>query len=379
MISVSPARRRADEFAALVDGSSGDGDTRFGDLLQLVAELREAPSTTPRPEFVLALREQLMAAADEALVPTSHKLALPAQPRTRRDRRVAIAVGAFALVGASSTVAVASQNALPGDALYPIKRAIESAQTSLQTDDSARAEQILDNASGRLDEARALALRDSAESQAAIPDTLDDFVTQANQAADSLLGQYAATQDPDHITELRDFTRDSLDILAELKAVVPADLTDELDAAVAALLAIDSRAVDACPQCGGLLDIPGILLSGATISTLPTIEPRHTIEAQADGGQTPPAKGAVADLLDQLPLIGSQGGTTGTPGLPGSEDPSSPGDPTSEVPTDPTDPIGQVLEGVLGTDGQLLTGDNAVGGLLDPLLGGLVGENDLLP
>lgn len=367
MIPVSPARRRAEGFAALVDGGSGPGDSRDVALLELVAELRSVPAVSPRPEFVADLRAQLLAAADEALVATEQRLTLPTHPRTRRDRRIALAAGTLALVGGTASVAVASQGALPGDALYPIKRVLESTRTSLEADDTARAEQILDHASSRLDEARALALRNDAESRSSIPDALDDFVTQANQAADGLLGEYAETGDTAYIEDLRAFADVSLDELAALKSLLSGDFTGDVDEATNALLAIDSRALEACPECGGLLDLPAILASAPTSEDKlpPVVEPRRYLVPGDEGGQTAPALGPVEDLISQLPLVGAPagpGGGTQTP-APGT---GAPQPPTAE---DPTGALDGVIGGPTGTDGEVLTGEDALTGLLDPLLG----------
>jgi hypothetical protein len=381
MISVSPARRRAEEFAALVDGLSGAGDSRFSELLELVGELRDLPAATPRAEFVSDLRSQLMAAADEALSPLDSRLALrgPAAPATtrRRDRRLAVAAGAIVAIGATSSVAVAAQSALPGDALYPIKRVLESARTSVEADDSARAEHILASASDRLEEAEALALRDSAESKAAMPDTLHDFVTQANQAADLLISEYDQSGDVDHILELRGFTADSLDLLAALKPELPADLSDELQAAVDALLAIDARALDACPDCGGLLELPLALVSGGAVSDPaigPSIAPRTTLEAPSTSPRT--SSDPVEALIANLPLLGP----TVAPKLPPvglDSDPGTSGDDTEVPPADPVAPLEDVTDPVLGDDG-LLTGDNALANLLAPVVDPLTGGSGLL-
>ncbi len=51
------------------------------------------------------------------------RLTVPA--RTRRDRRVGIALGAVAIVGATPRWPLPRRGALPGDALYPVKRVIE--------------------------------------------------------------------------------------------------------------------------------------------------------------------------------------------------------------------------------------------------------------
>ena len=66
-------------------------------------------------------------------------------------------------------MAVASQTALPGDALYPLKRGIESAHAQLTFDRAARGRVLLDNASTRLDEVAELS-RTGASADAGRPD-----------------------------------------------------------------------------------------------------------------------------------------------------------------------------------------------------------------
>jgi hypothetical protein len=375
MSSVIPGRRRADEFAALVDGRSAAEQLRHSDLLRIVADLRELPTAAPRPEFVTSLRASLMAAADDALVSLGTRLALPVTTRSRRDRRVALAAGAVALVGATSSMAVAAQSALPGDALYPIKRVLESAETSMASDNSARAEKVIDNATGRLDEVEALALRNSAESRAALPDTLDDFVTQANQAGGLLIDEYAESGDATHITELRTFISTSLDRLASLDAQFPAALRDELVKAVVALLALDMRALAVCPSCGSLLDLPLNLLPMVSASSS-QIGQRPAISGPTQEGQTPPDPNAVGDLIGHLvpPTVEtdqparSDGGSSDG-GSSDGDDPAVPTDPVTEPVDDLTDtllqnltssgdPLSTLLNGVvttvIGEDGQLL-------------------------
>ena len=47
------ARRRAEEFDSLVEGTStGRDDARYADFLDIVAQLRSAPEPVARPEFV---------------------------------------------------------------------------------------------------------------------------------------------------------------------------------------------------------------------------------------------------------------------------------------------------------------------------------------
>ena len=144
------ARRSAEEFDAALSRPLTEQDAQsFAALLAVVRDLQAIPAPAPRAEFVSDLRERLLAEADTALLPQAarpltaeeQRLVLPVRPH-RRDRRLAAALGAAALVGATTSMAVAAQTALPGQSLYPVKRAIENAQTGLARDDTARAFQV---------------------------------------------------------------------------------------------------------------------------------------------------------------------------------------------------------------------------------------------
>jgi len=370
MTSVSPARRRAEEFASLIDGRGGNSRP-FSEQLDIVALLQSVPAPLPTRTYVDELRASLMSAADTLLVPVESRLSLPvreASPR-RRDRRIAVAVTTLAILGGSTGVSFAAQNALPGDSLYPIKRILESARTSLSSTDQARADRMMGLAEGRLDEAQALALRDSAESQAAIPTALEDFVAQASQAANTLLGEFAETGDNAPVMELRDFTKDSLDVLAGLKALVPAEFADNFDAAVNALLSIDERTLQACPDCGGLLDIPAILLSGAAIDPS-AVSPRTALDPKPDTAASAGSTDPIAALLGQLPALGSTTKGSTAPAPTGS--PSAA--PSAGTSTSTTGPLSGILDPD-GTDGPL---QDPLGNLLNPLLDPLLGTNGLL-
>ncbi len=355
MISVGTARR-AEEFAAIVDGGATSG-ARDASLLEFVAALRQTVPVEARADFVADLRSRLMAEADTALSPTDARLTLPVRTRTRRDRRIAVAAGIAVFVGGTSSMAVAAQNALPGDALYPIKRILESAETSLTVDDEQRATQMLDNATGRLAEAEALALRNNAESHAALPDTLDEFVEQANDAADILLEEYEQTGDTESIEELRSFTEDSLSMLTDLSAVIPDTLRGLVAWAVEQLAAIDERAQAACPTClGGITEIPSNLISGSLLPVT-AVAPQATLEpekaTESDLGEL------VGPLLEE-PVVEEPTGDNETPVV------------------EEEDPVKEIAKDVLG-DGKTV---GPLGGLLDPVLiaalDPLLGENGLL-
>ena len=273
------ARRRAEEFDALVSGASSttprpplterDAE-RFADLLAVVDDLRAVPEVVPRPAFTAALRERLMLEADTVLVAQTARaraeearLVLPTRPRAR-DRRLATLLGGAALIGATTSMAVAAQTALPGDSLYPVKRAIEDARTGLANDDADRGARLLAHAGGRLDEVDELARTSAPLRSAAVADTLVTFDEQATEAAEVLLEAYAESGDEQVIRSLRSFAATGLDQLSTLEGRIPDSARDELVAAGRTLAEIDARAAAACPECGGdAATLPPFLLTAS--------------------------------------------------------------------------------------------------------------------
>jgi len=379
MKPVFAARRRAEEFAALVEDPStaGPDEARYSELLEVVAALGETRAPEARPEFVADLRARLLAEAETALVPVdTSRLTLPPRHKAR-ERRLAVAVGGLALVGATTSMAMAAQSSLPGDSLYPVKRAIEDVRTGLSVGEGQKGSAMLANAGDRLDEATQLSHGDRAQDDLAVADTLNDFTDQAAQASDLLLGDYQQTGNQASIDQLRAFTARSLDQLTALESVVPADARDELMHAAQVLITIDDATHQACPSCdgGGITQIPPVFTpaSAATGNPFTTSQPaahhgRHRHGSKAgDGtpnlpsvGQGPLPPGSVTDPVT--------GGTTGG----GDQSGSSPTDPITSLtdgltgggsqPTsspdvpgvkntvkDVTNDVGQILDGATGT------------------------------
>jgi hypothetical protein len=393
MTPVFATRRRAEEFGALVQAPAieGSADPRYGDLLRVVGTLRDTAPVTARPEFVADLRERLLTAADTALastgaaaVPTElDRLTLPPR-RSSRERRIAAAVGGLALVGATTSMAMAAQDALPGDALYPVKRAIENAQTGIQFGEGDKGVTLLANASDRLHEISALSEDASGEDTVMIADTLVAFSDQASAASDLLLSDYAQTGDQASITGLRDFTAISLEELTALEPQVPDAAQDELVRAAQLLVEIDAAAQQACPICAGsgITEIPRIFVptsanfavpdpTGSTAQApagqkpgaqprqggpsggepaVPTLDPgklpsgsvlQPSPNPDPKGGQQPAPSNEdpIGDLADQL----TNGGSTGT------SNPASPdlGDVAQDV-DDVVDGVGEVVDPITG-------------------------------
>lgn len=372
MSPVFAARKRAEEFDSLLRGTStGPADPeRYADLLELVGALRETAPVEPRPAFVADLRERLMTAAETELAGAApsvqDRLTLPR--RSPRERRLAIAVGGFAVVGATTSMAVAAQSALPGDVLYPLKRAIENAHTGLSVDDEQKGSTLLANASGRLEEVDRLT-RDTDRADldvAAVQQTLADFTAQATEASDLIIAAYDAGGDQDAITELQQFTDASFAVLNQLAATADDEVRDALVPVGNALAAIEVALQQACPTCvDAVTQLPQWLLTGAQATTSSLDDLLGTTEEVAStngpkSGQGTGSKGATG------PKSTSQSGS-GEPDTTGK-------DPLITLPS--TGPTGGAGGGggtgsTGGKDGKNGQGDgNAVSDLVDGLLGG---------
>ena len=407
MTGLFSTQRRAEEFEAILSRSSGTPLTdreveRFAALLTLVTDLRAVPEVTPRPEFAGSLRERLMVEAETVLLPrpTASSLAPErlSMPTRGRDRRFAVLLGGAALVGATATMAVAAQTALPGESLYSVKRGIEAAEVRLAGDDATRGRALLANAESRLTEIEALTSQDQDDrsAQQAVPDTLDAFTAQSDEGVRSLLTAYAQSGSESDVERAREFTSASLERLGALEGQVPESARDELVAAGRTLTDLDLEAGIACPACaGGISTTPPFLLSSAPIDLTSGLDADDTtLEAAPISGQdvtgiTVP-EGLQPGSQPTTQLSPPTKSPTLTPTQPveepvkettdGVKDPLK--DPVKDVTDTVTDTTGGVTDTVTDTAGGVtetldeVTG-GAVGGLsggLDDATGGLIGE-----
>ena len=377
------ARRRAEEFNSLVEHASTREltDARYVDVLELVEAMRHVAPVQARPAFVADLRDRLMIVAETALAPSTDaqlKARLTVAPRrTPRERRIAVAMGGFAIVGATTSMAVAAQTALPGDTLYPLKRALENAQAGVQVDEGDKGSTLLANASGRLEEVDELSREKRDSATLAIAETLQAFTTQATEASDLLLASYASTGQEGSISELRTFTADSMAVLEQLESLVPEGARGALIQAAQVLTQIDQQAVALCPTCvvKGLTEIPDFVFNpvGDFVNggTEPAAAGQPSGTSTDEGGK--PGKGRKGDQ-------GQQGGApapepTQAPVIQQPEAPAP-----SEAPSggnDDDDPITDLTDGLTGGGSapspSVPTSEPDLGEVLDETVDGVVG------
>ncbi|MER7588255.1 DUF5667 domain-containing protein [Micromonospora sp. NPDC127501] len=171
------SRRRAERFAQLLDEANGARRHHVrsrvdGQLAPLVAVGQrlsvDPPAVEVDQDFRTGLRAMLLATAEreglgstpaavsEPAATTTRGRLLPAVTARRARARGAILVGVAAGAIAVSGISAASENAVPGDALYGMKRSTERAQLALASSDISRGQLFLDFARTRVGEAAKL-------------------------------------------------------------------------------------------------------------------------------------------------------------------------------------------------------------------------------
>jgi len=394
-------RQRAEELAALVDGSTplreatSPATERLVGVVQLLRAAGDEPGSRPRDAFAVELRELLMAEASTVLTRENAGLALPARPRGTRERRLVAVATAAVLLGGTAGMATAAQSALPGQALYPVKRGIEKAQTQLSLSTEGRGRDLLKQADDRLLEAQALLAEDSATDTPRVPGTLDDFVGSAGRGADLLLASYQDSRDPATVAAVRSFAATALDRISAMSSTAPSEAQPGLRDAALALRRIDARARGLCDACSDLptLAVPRVFLTSAEVeramarfrvaqpdNSHPVVASKQDVHRavtrRPSGSSTAPASGTSSSTR-AAPSAPS--GPSGPPVPRATETPQPPASgevvPGVPVPTLPAAPVTPKLPsvtdlGVTGlTDG---LGDTVETLLPDPGTGGLL-------
>ena len=374
----------------------------------LVSALAALPSPEPRPEFRAELRAQLVAITPriigESAAPTVPLPVLVAsgKPTAEGRRRPRHADGAFARlrslpIGRPFRVAVAvvatfavllggavwmSRKALPGDALYGLKRASETVQLNLAGSDTAKARDLLDFAATRADEVQGLLSRAGVSGTGAVAAGLDahtaSLIKSTLASADSdvksasslLSTQAVQTKTTKPLNVLTQWAPSQISRLNSIAAAMPdTSLRARTESSADLVSAAVSRAEQLAPKVssgcasGTSTDSLGPLpQAGCGItSVLPS-----TVGGQPSSSPAPSAPGHTnaSGNGQNVSIVPNRGGTSTGPPATGSESPTSGLHLPSLLPSlTPSLPIGISSCGIAATLGPIGIGIGLCSGL----------------
>ncbi|MEU7527323.1 DUF5667 domain-containing protein [Saccharothrix sp. NPDC042600] len=298
-------------------------DAEFADELAVVALLRAAAATSGPDEAARArMRERVLGASPS--------------PPTKLDRRgprggargrlaVALAAALCLVLSLAGMSLLLSRDALPGDALYGVKRTAESASLGLTFGEESKGYKRLEFAAARVSEMETLAdrYRDSGGGPlGGYLTALADFDADA-AAGSRVLAAFGSNSDQRALTGLRDWAVSQTTRLGDLRGRLPVPAADRAGTSLDLLDRIARRATDlaartACATVttGQTDDVGPVPATGecAPPSTAPSPSPTEqpsVLVSTPGGGPTTPGGEPTAP-------------PAATPGTPGTQDPSLP-------------------------------------------------------
>lgn len=237
---------------------------------------------------------------------------------SRRRRIVAeVLAAAVALAIALGGIGMLlSKNAVPGDALYAVKRAGESAELGLAFGDSAKAQKHLEFAGKRLTELSALGHAGAGAYQS----TLADFQHEA-KAGTAELTRFATQGSGRRLDQLRSWSLDQRTKLLTARPAVPAAALNQFTSSAELLSRIEARAQTLMAR-----------LDCFEITTGQTDD----LGAVPQSGSCEPPSDAITGSRPLLPLPAVPGSQAAPPQQMSTSVPSAP--PSTATPTPPVPP-----------------------------------------
>lgn len=266
-------RRRAERLAQLLDEAKGARrhhtrttlDDSLTDLVSVGQRLGELPiRVEAQQEFRDGLRAMLMATIERDGIGVTAKVTEPEPTRrtglrslrrpagsrpavSRRTRtRGAIVVGLAAGTLALSGMSAASGGAMPGDALYSVKRSTEKAQLALAGSDISRGQLYLEFARTRLDEAQAV------KDPTGLSSVLDDMDGETLEGVRLLTATAVTRKDTTALDAIDGFVTNQRGAAERLKTGTGGDARTRASQSVTLLDEIDrrSKALRPLVKCG---------------------------------------------------------------------------------------------------------------------------------
>jgi hypothetical protein len=338
---------------ALTSGDLSHLNDDTADLVRTAQALTRSAMAEPSLEFRAGLRDTLMAEAADVLVAQPH--AAPTEPTTitaepgRPVRRRLVGLTA-ALVTAVGSVGMISSSAtaVPGDVLYPIKQGVESVQLTLHRGDTARGEFQLDQARERLAEASWL---DAHDQDDRVAEVLETFTSQASAGSSDLFAAYGVERDTQSIDTVNDFAAGAAVMLGTMSDDLPADAQAALASAADAITGLASQASVLCTACSPAE------LSSLIAAVDAAVKNSDAATSTSEGSAPDSTPGSVT-----VPKTDSNGSPAKQPAKQPAKTPATPV-PTPTSLKELTDPL---IGGLLGDENQ----EGLVPSVLDGLLGG---------
>lgn len=400
MVTLSSRRERVEQLAGYLDGTLPDDAVR-SDVRRLATlagtvtaeieppRLSEAERDRIRTRIMAAVHTDLQA-ADAVRTGTA---------RAPRSARAAVATGVASVLIGTGGVAVAAQEALPGDALYGIKQATESVRVAAAGDATEQGRLELALAAERLDEVTAAVDRGGARDDALI-DTLQRMDARSAAGAETLVRIADTSGDRELLDEVEDFIARQAGGLFEVFDRLPVQVRPHAEDSLATLRAIRDELVG--PALGTDRDVASAELAAAIDALLRSapLPPAPALESPSGGGTDEPSNAgsraptSTSGSTDQAPAApvtpedsdvpalpvpapdrtttsgGDGGDRTLVPRLPGPLD--DVGRTVDDTVGGVLDSTGKLLDDTTGAVGDVVEGvGDAVGGVLDSTLGGV--------
>jgi hypothetical protein len=356
---VSASRRaRAEQLAQVLDGDLALSDAR-AEVRGLAELAGNVADDLPRPELPDDVRDRIRdrVMAEVHLGLDDERTTAP----TRVGRpRAAVATGLASLLIASSGVAVAAQEALPGDALYGIKKATESIRVAVAgaPADVGRLELAL--AAERLQEIRSAAANGDVAASHYV-DTMREMDRLTVAGVDGLTTLSQETDDSELLLEAARFTDTQFAGLSEVFRDLPVTVRPNAEDSLALLRELRGQRIDPllerCEECRDLL-APAGTTTGAIVDPLvsdplpaaPVPPPEEPTPPSSDepaprGPTTDPAPAPPAPRTEvEVPEVQVPGTGDGSREEPRRVVPRLPG-PLDDVGGAVDDTVGPVLDG----------------------------------
>lgn len=236
MVTLSNRRERADQLAQVLEGRL-DATEAPRDVRQLATLASTVTTELTIPVLEAEARDRIRTRILAEIHTEAHAAAAGAVDARRTRRRVVVATGVASVLVGASGMAVAAQQALPGDALYGIKQATESVRVAVAGDLAEQGRLELSLATERLEEVTGSVDRGDVRDEAII-ETLARMDARSRAGAEALMRVAERSGDPGGLDEVAAFTEQQARGLADVFDRLPVTVRPHAEDSLAVLRAI---------------------------------------------------------------------------------------------------------------------------------------------